>query len=160
MSRNTVSPELHRNEALTCVVRTGFCKSYTEEIWPRMHRSGARGWRGRARSGIVVEDHHCGVPGRLIPGALENGGRGRHLVLYKLAGFCNDGISGLEGPYATCCLCHRGSQGVPPHPSAALRPDPMNAEPMDVWLTRPKGRSLLIYSIYIFISMLLINGIT
>jgi hypothetical protein len=46
MSRNTVSPELHRNEALTCVVRTGFCTSYTEEIWPRMHRSGARGGAG------------------------------------------------------------------------------------------------------------------
>ena len=121
-TRNTVSPELHRNEALTCVVRTGFCKSYTEEIWPRMHRSGARGWRGRARSGIVVECHHCGVPGRLVPGALENGGRGRHLVLYKLAGFCNDGISGLEGPYATCCLCHRGSQGVPARGRSRITP--------------------------------------
>ena len=32
--------------------------------------------------------------------------------------------------------------GYPPDPSAALRPDTMNAEPMDVWLTRPKGRSL------------------
>ena len=76
MSRNTVSPELHRNEALTCVVRTGFCTSYTEEIWPRMHRSGARGWRGRARSGIVVECHHCGVPGRLVPGPSKMAGGG------------------------------------------------------------------------------------
>lgn len=68
MSRNTVSPELHRNEALTCVVRTGFCKSYTEEIWPRMHRSGARGSRAGAK-------RNCGgVPPLWGPRMTHSGG--------------------------------------------------------------------------------------
>src|SRR6478735_8409478 len=104
MSRNTVSPELHRNEALTCVVRTGFCKSYTEEIWPRMHRSGARG----SPHVDAVESHQLYLPG-VPPGPLrcaaarpyECGTNGRlanpakrtesiHLNILLLDVLCND----------------------------------------------------------------------
>jgi hypothetical protein len=98
------------------------------------------GARAGAKREKWWEYHHCGVPDRVVAGPPEMAWGGGHLVLYKLAGFCNDGINGLEGLDATCCLCHRGSQGVPARgrsrrpaiiptrgtpwdPSAALRPD-------------------------------------
>ena len=73
-----------------------------------------------------------------------NGAGGRHLVLYKLAGFCNDGINGRDG-LLRLVACATGAHlrvaprgrtrnrqlylpGYPLLPSAALRPDTLVCE--------------------------------